>query len=48
MRKNQVSINITRFGDEVPKDLETDVMEITIYATLIMFLKPYLPHIMRL
>lgn len=32
MRKNQVSLNITRFGSEVPKGYPDNVMRVNIYA----------------
>ncbi|MBE6821576.1 MAG: hypothetical protein E7518_00485 [Ruminococcaceae bacterium] len=32
MRKNQVTIKIQRFGDQVPKDYPEDAQEILVYA----------------
>ena len=32
MRKNQVSIKIERFGDQVPEQLNGDSLEISVYA----------------
>lgn len=32
MRKNQVSINIQRFGDQVPENYPKNIQEIKVYA----------------
>lgn len=32
MRKNQVSININRFGDQVPENYPKDIQQIKVYA----------------